>query len=357
MSSQRARGYALLVMLLLMATMGGVYLTHALNRNYSSSTMLREQREAQRGLRDAQLALMAHALIEDNTPGTLPSPSPVDRLDGRSGWISYSGAPGLAASRLPWHFLGLPAEINGECLWYAVSNAYHNNPSTGNRKAASGTAINPTTQGGLSVSLNSAGPIAAAAVVIAPGSALANQNARNYGNPDSCSGGSVDQFLEGGNAGINGVFADTSANPASNDHVLPITHTQLLSPVLRRVLGSLSSDPVRAEIIKRMDAANGNLDQLRCKRATPTDTCTTHKDFDAILAQTDTGELDYTGDCPGVSTADGKYKQPVSWLCFNNWYPYIAYDQASQSLSVSLAPYGSSQCRLALGTGQIQCSH
>lgn len=359
----RQRGYLLVAMLLVLTSLSAIYLAAALNKQGLRADW-RAQRETLRAMHDAKLALIAHGLIEDNTPGTLPSPSgaygSTHELDGRSVPTGFTGTPGLTARRLPWHFLGLQhrADGNGDCLWYAVGSNYRNsNLNTEARDPADGTAINPTTPGALLV--NDATGVAtsgATAVLISAGPALATQT-RSSPTSATCGSGTIDQFLEASNAEDAGSYLNGGASESFNDTVIGITHSQQLRPVLRRVLTALSSEDVRAEIAARMAAqptgiTAGTLAQLRGIDVAA------YMAFDAMLV-TPAEVLTYTPShrtCPGVDTAH-PYLQPVSWLCFNDWYSHITFQRDAKTLFVSLEPTPAYHCTLALESGQVSCTN
>ncbi|MDD5240478.1 MAG: hypothetical protein PHG47_02020 [Sulfuricella sp.] len=63
----------------------------------------------------------------------LPDMGPVNNLEGESaGTVMGSSADYSLIGKLPWKTLGLSAlrDSSGECLWYAVSGHYKNNPQT-----------------------------------------------------------------------------------------------------------------------------------------------------------------------------------------------------------------------------------
>ncbi|MBS1210957.1 MAG: hypothetical protein H6R19_3355 [Proteobacteria bacterium] len=342
-------------MLLALMSLGSVFLVSTL-RQHEDSQEARSQRNALRALHDARLALIAHGLVEDNTPGTLPSPSGEDRLDGYSTPAGFTGSPGQAARRLPWHFLGLQATLGQECLWYAVSKPYRNSLSTENRDPVSHTAINPNSSGTLALE-NSSVPLIAA--IISPGLSLAQQT-RGSSTSHACQSGNVSQFLESSNADNTGIFINASHSSDFNDSVVAITHIQMLKPVIRRVLRLFLEPPVRKEILIRMAGKVGTLDQIRGTEPSR------YEPFDAILAQTDETNLEYNNACAGIVTnANGRtttsYKHPVSWLCFNDWYSHIEYhapEGESPILAISLAAADYiHRCTLTLDTNSIVCKN
>lgn len=109
--------------------------------------------------------------------------------------------------RLPWKTLGLPPmrDSAGECLWYAVSGQYKNNPKT--------TALNWDTTGQFAIQDAASSPLAngVVAVILAPRGAI-NGQSRTSGTSE-CSGGStnnVNAYLDGSDP----IYAGTA--PAAN---------------------------------------------------------------------------------------------------------------------------------------------
>lgn len=343
----RQRGYLLIALLLTLTSLSAVYLTAALKKQ-GTRTDWRAQRQTLNALHDTKLALIAHGLIEDNTPGTLPSPSGETNVSGGSNPIGFTATPGQAARRVPWSFLGLQnrSDGNGDCLWYAVSKAYSNIPNTGSRNVSNNTAINPSSPGVLKLN-NMTDPVAA--VLISGGATLSGQQRGTPGSA-ACASGTVDQFLEGTNAGTTGSFINDTSSETFNDTVLGITHSELLKPVLKRVLHALDASTMRKEITTRINAqpggaTTGSLASLRDQD---------RRGFDLILDPA--GTNDTSVPCP-IKNED--YKHPVSWLCYNDWYSHIVFQRntPTSTLSVSLASPSTYRCAMALGTGQISCTN
>ncbi len=86
-------------------------------------------------LQTAREALIGYALsFADLNANRLPGYMPCPDTDGDGVADVPCGNPGESAiGRLPWQTLGLPPlrDSTGECLWYAVSAAYKENPAAG----------------------------------------------------------------------------------------------------------------------------------------------------------------------------------------------------------------------------------
>jgi type II secretory pathway pseudopilin PulG len=179
--SQRHRGVALIIMLLLMV----LGLTAVLAGSLNLSAMQRARQEkTTAALAQAKDALIGYAITyADTHSGEVHGYLPCPDINGKD--LSGNPAEGSAKAtcgnkdistmgRLPWRTLGLAPlrDGAGECLWYAVSGNYKSNPKTGLMNwdtkgklqlfAADGTALTaPDNQG--------------VAIIFAPGAALPGQ--------------------------------------------------------------------------------------------------------------------------------------------------------------------------------------
>lgn len=242
-------------------------------------------------LAEAKAALIGFAvgsrLDLAGTPrvGDLPCPDLVN--DGTSG-TSCSNGGGTTLGRLPWKSLGLSdlRDGDGERLWYAVTDAFKNNPAVGTLNSDSRGGITVRNRGGTTIhdgrNLDAYAPSGVIAVIIAPGAVLRRQGAA--GPQDrSCAGevgaalancqltqvcssaatalcnpvnyldtvgppvltvtdatGSTEDnanFTDGGlvNGFINGHVFDANRNPVVNDRMLTITYQDLMPLMERRV--------------------------------------------------------------------------------------------------------------------------
>lgn len=358
----RHRGYALLAALLALISLSALMLAPGLLRSLERQQQ-RELRHTLRELRDAELALIMHGLIEDSTPGALPSPSAEDVLNGRSSTTSFLGTPTTPPRRLPWHFLGLPAPHSGHCLWYVVSAGHRNNIFTQSRQGNS--AIHPGNSGLLQIqNADDATLSPAVAVLFAPGAALPHQTGRLPASFPDCSGGPADSHLDQtdgiNNASGDGLYIQAARSESFNDLLRPINSERLLRPALKRVLQAFAGDATRAWLLSRSSAQN--LTELRTARE------------DALLMDELISGLSFVQDptADGLSEANTRgcrgvrlskqlsYKHPVSWLCFNDWYPHLVLLPSAGGetyLRLRLRPGDDDHyhCDLVLGSGQISC--
>lgn len=152
----------------------------------------RQHRQTTRALAEARAALIGFALSYPVTHTTNPRmgllPCPDLDNDGSSETCGSQGA--FAVGRFPFRTVGLPKLLDGSgnCLWYAVSGAYKNNPDTP-------LPLNWDTPGQFDLVTSTATPLTdpanghqrAIAVLIAPAGPLASQSRSGTGKP--CPGG------------------------------------------------------------------------------------------------------------------------------------------------------------------------
>ena len=186
-ASPRPSGIALIALLALLAVVGALFvagLAGDLSRNNET-----DQRSAD-VLAQAKEALIGYAAnYPDEHPGRVFGYLPCPDLDG-----SGTGGEGTAASacggkdvtvigRLPWKKLELPPLRggDGECLWYAVSGNFKNNPSTDLMNWDTNGLITVMTPDGSNFAAGGSGSTAiptrrAVAVIFAPGAILPGQD-------------------------------------------------------------------------------------------------------------------------------------------------------------------------------------
>ena len=250
----RERGGVVLLMLVLGALVGVLFFTGVLGGGPTTSERDLITRAA---LAKAKTALIDYAVTYMDThpnmpPGFLPCPE----IDGslREGSPALSGCNNVgenAIGRLPWYTLGTEPlrDGYGECLWYAVSGNYKNNPaplllnwnSNGTLRAFLAVPV-----GGTPPPLDNNVLQRAVAVIIAPGPALGTQT-RNMATvnpaPDLCRGNRVAvNYLETSNSVNNAAMATIGEasfisgvpTAAFNDRLITITAGEIWAAILRR---------------------------------------------------------------------------------------------------------------------------
>lgn len=260
---QRQRGQVLLLLLLVLVT-GAAYL---LMQSLSAASIATERdRITQQALAEAKAALIAYAVTYSEThpgsaPGYLPCPDMSAGGVGSEGSAEGScGAKDVSViGRLPWKTLGLPPlrDGAGECLWYALSGAYKNNPKTD--------LMNSNTSGQFEVmgpngTTYVAGPepeSRAVAIVFAPGVPIAGQARGSVGAATQCGGNYIaanylDTDKEIDNSALSpGAKAVTrfiagAPSRSFNDRLLAIRHDELFTAINKKVAAAIrgSVDPL-----------------------------------------------------------------------------------------------------------------
>ena len=151
-------------------------------------------------LAEARRALLAYAATYSETyPGQMLGFLPCPDTDNDGSANPPCGIGGqTVAGRLPWRQLGLPPlrDGDGECLWYAVSGSFKNNPKPAllNWDSAGGLRVVDARGGAALVDADDLAGAdgGAAAVIFAPGPPLAGQNRPSGNKP--CSGDGSNSF-------------------------------------------------------------------------------------------------------------------------------------------------------------------
>jgi hypothetical protein len=174
-------------------------------------------------LAKAKEALIARAVTDSNRPGSLPCPDLITNDaglnnypgDGKSDMFTLTQCPSYIGW-LPWVTIDLPESTDdtGTRLWYALDPSLRDDDSA--------YPINSDTA--MALRVDGGGEIAA--IIIAPGAALAGQN-RPSNNPAD--------YLEGDNANGDFNYVSGPAGPALNDFVTIITRQELMAAVEKRV--------------------------------------------------------------------------------------------------------------------------
>ncbi len=217
LSSGRQRGAALLVLLTIMVLMGSGFLLKGLNR--AADSQIEAEANTIRALAEAKAALVGRAVNDANRPGSLPCPDTDN--DGVAQLFAGNQCPSYIG-RLPWKTLRMANILDGsgETLWYALSSSFRDNSSA--------EPINSETLGFISVN----GAVGVIAAIIAPGAPVAAQQNRTS-NTD-------DDYLEGENADDDMVFVNALRSNTFNDRVMPITQSDIMPLVERRVLRAVA---------------------------------------------------------------------------------------------------------------------
>lgn len=237
--SCRQRGAALMVMLVILVVGIAAVLVNSLT---AASIQNARQQQTSVVLAQAKAALIGYAITYADThssqvPGYLPCP------DYGGGNPEGSAEPvcgvkdASVIGRLPWATLDVSTlrDGDGECLWYAVSGTYKNNPKTG--------LMNWDTNGQFQVYSPDGTQLAnqVVAVIFAPGAVLPGQNRTGTAAP-ICGGNYTASYYLDNDAvhGINnsnvaaGNFIQGTSAGSVNDQMVFITRQDIWNAIQKR---------------------------------------------------------------------------------------------------------------------------
>ncbi len=260
----RQRGVALLLLLAIVGMATIFALVAGLNKSAGDLARVREQK-TYAALAQAKAALIAYAVTYKDThdkpgssytvPGYLPCPDLGSPLFDEGVAAGNCGASLVSViGKLPWRTLGLDAlkDGSGECLWYAVSGKYKNNPNTVSGNAAISNMMNWDTDGQFAVVDGGGNTLAgsspddnAVAVIFAPGGALSGQDRTPAAGATNCRGHySAGDYLETAKGIDNGVvaagrgaqstFVAGTASDTFNDKLAYITRADIWNAIKKR---------------------------------------------------------------------------------------------------------------------------
>jgi hypothetical protein len=227
------------VILLLLVGLGVIALVYGMATPAKES--IEKDKRTAAALAEAKAALIGFAvgnrLDVAGTPrvGDLPCPDLVN--DGTSG-SSCSNGGGTTLGRLPWKSLGLPdlRDGDGERLWYAVTDAFKNNPAVGTLNSDSRGGITVRNRSGTTIydgrNLDPYTPSGIVAVIFAPGAALQRQGAA-AAQDRSCSG-------EAG-AGLATCLATQVCSNAATALCNPVNYLDTVGPPVLTVTDATAS--------------------------------------------------------------------------------------------------------------------
>ena len=175
---------------------------------------------------EAKRALIGWSITRNN-PGQLPCPEDTSKINLPTEGDAMTNCNTLPAiGRLPWRALksGDLRDGHGERLWYVISPGFRVSP------ISSATAAQLTVNGV---------PNSAVAIIFSAGPPLPGQ-ARP--TPTNTLPPNPAQYLDQSNNDGDGVFINMSPTNTYNDQLLTVSHNELFSVVLPRVLGEIKGD-------------------------------------------------------------------------------------------------------------------
>jgi len=187
-------GGALIIFFLVVVLASTSFLFSSLT---GSNVRNEQKKQTAEVLAEAKAALIGYAITYDDTHsgelfGYLPCPDTSATDPNGEGSQSICGNLGVSVlGRLPWKTLkASPLKDGyGECLWYAVSGSYKNNPKTGGLSRDTSGFLEVLAAEGGSYLTDPEDP--AVAVVFAPGPPLVGQSRVGDGNAMYCGGNYV----------------------------------------------------------------------------------------------------------------------------------------------------------------------
>lgn len=275
-------------------------------------------------LAEAKAALIGYAMTYDDTHpgevyGYLPCPD-TDATNDPSGEGAQSVCGNQNVSilgRLPWKTLKLSPlrDGAGECLWYAVSGNFKNNPKVNN--------LSPNFNGQFNVlaanGANIAGPAAnsrAVAVIFAPGAILPGQDRSSDPNAVRCGGNygagnylDADIFTNQNNAlvpSVNSAYVaaehsqrTANTNDQFNDQLLLIRRSEIFAAYCKKYVNTLLN-----QIAPTVNGCNASAAEVTPK--VPKIECTKATDYlESTCTNTcyEAAEMLMTSDCLGNMAA------------------------------------------------------
>lgn len=235
-SRAESRGAALLALMLVLMAGSAYFLVSKFN---NQQQLARHDEVTMSALQKAKEALLGYAVAfpeidaessGDAIDGVGYLPCPDVSNDGVAGGSCSIGG-GTTIGRLPYRTLDIQnlRDGSGERLWYALSENY---------KGVSGKTIPMNSDEGAQLKLDGANDIAA--IIIAPGKPICNQNSRSPSSDDHS------QYLDGLNGDsdlegyiLNGSHMCDGVN-RFNDKAVYISRTELMTLMEKRVIGEIA---------------------------------------------------------------------------------------------------------------------
>ncbi|HSD39125.1 MAG TPA: hypothetical protein VLC92_16565 [Rhodocyclaceae bacterium] len=321
--------------------------------------------QTQRLAEEAKWALIGYAAAKGSTPGSLPCPDP----DGSGKSNALAGLctnAALTTDRitgcLPWLTFGLDqhTDASGAPLLYALSTSWRSQVPTSSRTPADesvGNSFRPINLGNSgSIDLHSehASPVTMVAAIITAGPALPGQ-ARDTVSLASLCAGNFAAYLENGadnsglaitNSSSSGPLLVANSSDTFNDKILPISREDVFRPLIAPILRLFADDTgvgnhglpyyflhttsSPSDLVKNVFPTPSSASQ---KSPSIMNRLANFSAFDSAVAPSHPTIASTSGidQCPTDNA-----NKPADWLCFNNWYQYLAFNAVGVGYTLSL---------------------
>jgi hypothetical protein len=211
----------------------------------SETLKLERDQKTALALAEAKAALIGFAITyDDSHPGELYGYLPCPDLDaadnnGEGSELVCGNANVSSLGRFPWKTLKMEPLKDGvnECLWYAVSGSYKNNPKTPGITPTTLGTLNVLSADGVNYLAGTADP--AVAVIFAPGSPLEGQDRVSDVNAVQCGGNYAASAYLDTDAFTNINNAVTIASPSANSTLVAAANSESTASNLDKFNDSL----------------------------------------------------------------------------------------------------------------------
>jgi len=244
----------MMIMLIILVVGALAIFVNSLNQSATSIKIDRNKSTAET-LAQAKAALIGYAVTYSDThPGKVFGYLPCPDIDGSNGEgvsnLSCGSSNVSALGRLPWKTLDLAmmTDSSGECLWYAISGTYKNNPKTDMMNWDNNGQFQVLAASGVIMAGQTADSNAVA-VILAPDNALVdlsqahtpdgsapgcngNYTASNY--LDNAAGIGANNAAPSAGARTTSQFFTAGATEKINDHIAFITKDDIFNAIKKR---------------------------------------------------------------------------------------------------------------------------
>lgn len=349
----RQSGIILLAVMVLMMIVAAIALVSRANRLPSSATADTSARlQMSEFLNALKYQLVAQALSEDNTPGTMPCPNGAGSCSPDASSLVGDAIRGISTSDVARTSLPTPTPP-GLCLQYVLAPSLRNSLSTSYRGTdAAQKRVNPEYDEELSFSDDSGVSKRAWAVLLA-----------NTGISACSLSGLGYQLVVNATTGQGTLSVANDASKTTT--AVLIEKRDIISALMSQALLPLDHEEFKTYLATKTLVAGTRLSAIRAADAAQFDTSVAP--FGTTFGAASSASSTSSSACPAVVVTSGSsssstsYKTPVSWLCFNDWYAYVTYDKEREAFTAFDTKFSSSSLSSTLTcvrkSGTTSCSY